>query len=98
MNRGMVLHMYPNKYQEAFFNNQFGCCRFVYNHFLDEIKDHYKVTGKYLSYNQCSKHLTALKQDKTLLKEADSISLQQALRILDNSMSRFFDKQTISTL
>lgn len=41
----------------------FGCCRYVFNRFLDKRKTAYKETGTGLSYKECSKELTALKKE-----------------------------------
>ena len=30
--------LYPTKSQEVYINKHFGCCRYVYNYFLDKLK------------------------------------------------------------
>ena len=38
--------LYPNKEQQDLITKTCGCCRFVYNHFLDRRKTVYAATGK----------------------------------------------------
>ena len=84
----MVLHkaykfrLYPNQAQQEHLARQFGCARFVYNHFLRQRLDHYAATGEGLSYHATAKMLTALKHTEGLawLQAANAQALQQALR------------------
>ena len=73
------------------FARNFGCSRWVHNHFLEEKKRFLKETGKSLSYCKCSKMLTQLKkqEDTAWLAEADSTALQQSLRNLDRAFDNF---------
>jgi len=34
VNKAYKFRLYPNKEQEILINKTFGCCRFVFNHFL----------------------------------------------------------------
>lgn len=36
---------YPTKEQEEYFARVFGCCRFLWNHFLADDREHYKIIG-----------------------------------------------------
>ena len=38
--------IYPNAAQENLIQRTFGCCRFVFNHFLAERMEQYEKTGK----------------------------------------------------
>ena len=40
--RGYRYRAYPNKAQREFFEKTFGCCRFVYNHYLEAKKNLWK--------------------------------------------------------
>ncbi|MDO5331405.1 MAG: IS200/IS605 family element RNA-guided endonuclease TnpB [Bacillota bacterium] len=82
--------IYPNKSQQSKLAQNFGCCRFVFNHFLALQKGNYEKGGKYISYNTLAKELPILKKQNPFLKEVDSISLQQELRHLDIAFQRFF--------
>ena len=87
----MLLGFIRIVFRKKFFIRQFGCCRYVYNTFLSEKKDEYELFGGYLSYNECSRRLTELKEEKTWLKEVDSTALIQSLRNLENVYERFFN-------
>lgn len=82
--------LYPNNEQIKKIEQTFGCCRFVYNYFLDIRKKAYEETGKTLNYYDCCKQLTELKLDHTWLCEADSHALQQTLKHLDVAYKNFF--------
>ena len=92
--RGYKYRAYPNTKQREFFANTFGCCRFVYNHYLDAKKERWIQRHETLRYNEQCKDLSShLKKENPWLKEADSIALQQALRHLEKAYARFFQKQ-----
>src|ERR1700689_5434414 len=85
----------PTSEQERSFRQFAGCRRLVWNHFLQRRKDHYKSTGKTLSYVEMAKELTALKKTPgfEFLAECDSQALQQVLRDLDQAYVNFFEKR-----
>ena len=85
--------IYPNKEQEVLINKTFGCCRYVFNRYLDEWNNQYENYGKGLTYNKCSSSLTNLKKELKWLKEVDSHALQNSLKDLSDGFSRFFKKQ-----
>lgn len=82
--------IYPNNQQETLINKNFGCCRFVYNHFLSKRKELYEQEKKTLNYNACSAELTKLKKELNWLKEVDSTALQASLKYLDSAFQKFF--------
>lgn len=84
--------IYPNKRQIELINKTIGCCRFVYNHYLNKKIEIYKSEQKSISYNICANDLTNLKKQYEWLKEVDSISLQQSLKDLDNAYQNFLDE------
>lgn len=71
--------LYPTKAQRNQIARNFGCCRYVYNHFLEQKQEQYKETGKAPTRFQQDKALTTMKQELPWLKEADSTSLQAPL-------------------
>lgn len=83
--------IYPNKVQQELIQKTFGCCRFVYNYYLNKRKEVYEKDKTTFTYNMCSKDLTQLKKEFEWLKEADSVSLQSSLRSLDDAYQRFFN-------
>ena len=85
------VRLYPNKDQMNYLANCFGCCRYLYNHFLFETSEQYKVDGTFLWYEDMSSKLTKLKKQEETewLKNVDSTCLQNSLKNLDNSQDNF---------
>ena len=90
MEKAYKYRIYPNKTQKELLAKTFGCCRFVYNHFLNKRIETYQTEQKTLSYNQCSSELTKLKSELEWLKEPDKCSLQNALKDMDRAYKNFF--------
>lgn len=82
--------IYPNKKQQELIQKTFGCCRFVYNYFLDLRISEYKNNKKSLNYYDTCKILTKLKKENEWLKEPDKDSLQKSLKDLDSAYQKFF--------
>ena len=82
--------LYPTATQREQMARNFGCCRYVYNHFLAQRQEQYKETGKAPTRFQQDKSLTTLKQEYPWLKEVDSTSLQATLQNLDTAFQNFF--------
>lgn len=82
--------LYPNREQQGLINKTFGCVRFVYNYYLAKKIELYKSEQKSLTYNQCSKDLTAVKKELEWLKEIDKFALQNSLKNLDTAYQNFF--------
>lgn len=84
--------LYPNREQEILMLRTFGCCRFVFNHYLAQRKEVYEKTGETLNYYDCANDLTSLKQqEETIwLKEVDATALQSSIRDLDTAYQNFF--------
>ena len=82
--------LYPTDAQRNQIARNFGCCRYVYNHFLAQKQEQYKETGKAPTRFQQDKALTTMKQELPWLKEADSTSLQAAIQDLDAAFQNFF--------
>lgn len=90
MLRAYKYRLYPNKQQEELINKTIGCCRFVYNYYLNKRIELYKSEGKTFGYNVQANDLTNIKNKYIWLKEVDSISLQQTLKDLDIAYNKFF--------
>jgi len=90
--RTYKFRLYPNREQRTLLEKHFGCCRFVYNHFLRVRTSHAEATGENLPYSQMAKLLTELKrsEDHTWLREINAQSLQQALSDLDKAYVAFY--------
>ena len=90
MERAYKFRLYPTIKQQHFIQRTFGCCRFVYNHYLSEKIRCYKENDSYLSYNACAKDLTCLKKRHQWLKDIDSTALQSSLKDLENAYQLYF--------
>jgi putative transposase len=90
MLRAYKYRIYPNKKQQELINKTIGCCRFVYNYYLNKKIELYKTEQKSIDYNACANDLKNLKNQYEWLKEVDSISLQQTLKDLDTAYQNFF--------
>ena len=88
--RAYKYRIYPNKKQQELINKTIGCCRFVYNYYLNKKIELYKTEQKSINYNICANNLKNLKNQYEWLKEVDSISLQQTLKDLDIAYQNFF--------
>lgn len=94
MEKSYKYRIYPNKQQEELIHKTFGCCRFVYNYYLNKKIELYKESRKSLSYINCAKDMTKLKLKLEWLKEVDSHALQSSLRDLDMAYQKFFKEHT----
>ena len=95
INRTYKFRLYPNKTQADLLARHFGCARFVYNYFLNQRKEQYRLTGKSDNYYAQAKTLTAFKkQEETAwLKEVNSQTLQFSIRSLEIAYTNFFQKR-----
>lgn len=94
MERAYKFRIYPNNAQKLLLAKTFGCVRFVYNHYLAKRIEFYKTEGKTLSFYDCNRDLTSLKQEYDWLREPDKFSLQNSLRDLDNAYKKFFKEHS----
>jgi putative transposase len=90
MEKAYKFRLYPNKEQELIVQKTFGCCRFVYNHYLAKRIELYKQDKSIMNYNSCSANLTEFKKSLEWLKEVDSVALQSSLKDLDTAYQNFF--------
>lgn len=93
MEKAFKYRIYPNKKQRELIQKTFGCCRYVYNYFLDKRITEYKENKKTLSFYDTSKMLTQLKKENKWLKEPDKDALQKSLKNLDNAYQKFFKER-----
>ena len=84
--------LYPDEKQRELIEKTFGCCRYVYNRFLNERILAYWKEGKNLSYTEQCRKLTILKGEPETewLKEVDSTALQNSVRALQDGYDSYF--------
>ena len=57
--------IYPAKEQTLQIQRTFGCCRFIYNHYLAARIELHEANRTTFGYNACSADMTALKKQLT---------------------------------
>lgn len=86
--------IYPNKKQKEILAKTFGCCRFVYNYYLDKRIRAYEENKENFTYVQCANDMKNLKSELEWLKETDSTALQSSLKDLDMAYQKFFKEHS----
>lgn len=84
--------LYPNREQQIYLANVFGCCRLVYNHFLNEKKTQYNESKASDSYNVQQSKLTKLRKTEgfEFLNAVPLQSLQCSLRNMHTAYDNFY--------
>ena len=86
MYRAFKFRLYPDNKQKELINKTFGCSRFVYNYYLNKIKD-----NKYINaYSNISDYVNNLKYIYPFLQEVDSIIIRKALFHLDDNLEKYY--------
>ena len=84
--------LYPTKEQIVYLSKLFGCCRLVYNHFLNEKQTQYQETKSSDTYNTQQAKLTKLRKtsEYSFLNEMPLQVLQCSLRNMHTAFDRFY--------
>lgn len=90
MEKSYKYRIYPNKKQRELLAKTFGCCRFVYNYFLEKSIVDYKQNNISFGAYNASKDLTLLKKEYEWLKDPDKCALQNVLKDLEFAYKMFF--------
>ena len=89
--RGYKYRAYPTVKQQGFFEKTFGCCRFVYNYYL-EIKQHmWNESHRTLSYAEMSKDLSS-----RLKKENEQEKTSEIIHLGGDDPSEKFQSNTVT--
>ena len=93
MIKSYKFRIYPTKEQQEKINKNIGCCRFVFNYYLNKRIEVYEQSKETFNYYACAKDLTQLKKQDEFkwLKESESTSLQNSLSNLDIAFKNFFE-------
>ena len=96
LNKVCQFRLNPTKQQAGTLAKMAGARRWVWNWGLARKQEHYKSTGKTLTFSSLCKEITILKtkEETSWLKECESQSLQQSLKDLENAFKRFFNKKS----
>ncbi len=79
--------LYPTDDQKRLINKTLGCKRFVYNHYLNYLKDNNSINRFDLH-----KDLPKLKEENEFLKEVDSTVLRSAVDDLSKAFNDYYAK------
>ena len=88
--RSYQYELIPNGEQVRKLKQFCGCCRFVFNKGLEEVKKYYDTTGHFLNYVQLAAFLPKWKQDAEWLKDCNAQVLQQSMKNLSRALMNFF--------
>ena len=88
MFKAYKFRFYPNNKQIELINKTFGSSRYVYNHYLDKMKNN----GYVPAYTNIKDYTSTLKYDAVFLQEIDSIVIRKSLFNLDNAYQKLFNK------
>ena len=67
MYKAFKFRLYPNDKQKGLINKKFGCARYVYNYYLDKMKNN----GYFTAYTNIKDYTSKLKYDAPFLEEID---------------------------
>lgn len=92
--KSFKIRIYPNETQINAIENNFGCCRFLYNKMLEERQNAYREYKENNNLKGLWEHKykteKEYKEEFEFLKEADSTSLQQSRINLVTAYTNFF--------
>lgn len=89
---GAKYRIYPNDKQKLLIEKTFGCCRYIYNHFLEVANQSYQENKKTINEFEMRKQLTVLRRETDWLREVPQQALGCAIRNLSSAFSNFFRK------
>ena len=86
MYRAYKFRMYLTDKQKELLNKSFGCSRFIYNYYLNKIKQ-----DKYISsIDNIKDYTNNLKYEYVFLQEVDSILIRKTLFHLDDNLKKYY--------
>ena len=88
MYKAYKFRIYPNEEQKRIINKTFGCSRYVYNYYLNKIKNGVFTN----SYTNIKDYTNVLKYNTLFLQEVDSIVIRKALFNLEDAFKKLFNK------
>jgi putative transposase len=87
--------IYPDETQSRLFRKTVGCCRFVYNLFLEQKKlERHRSNPRRLTQVDQIKQIPEAKRDFSFLKDVPNHCLQQAVIDLHKAWGNFFAKRS----
>ena len=93
MVKTIKLRIYPNKSQIHIINGTLGCCRYIYNKYIESNIASYKTSNKFISGYEFSKYINWLKKnndDYNWIKGYSSKAIKDTIMNAEKSFKRFF--------
>ena len=93
MIKSVKLRIYPNKSQIKIINGTLGCCRYIYNKYIEFNIISYKTSGKFISGYDFSKYINWLKKnndDYNWINKYSSKAIKDVIMNAEKSFKRFF--------
>ena len=94
MYKSFKFRVYPNKLQIELLNRSFGCSRFIYNHYLSNIKN----IGYKNAYSNIADYVSNLKYEYTFLQEIDIIIIRKTLFHLDDNLKKYYNNGFVNIM
>ena len=88
MYKAYKFRFYPNNKQLESINKTFGSSRYVYNYYLDKMKNN----GYVSAYTNIKDYTSTLKYNAPFLQEIDSLVITKSLFNLDDTYKKLFNK------
>ena len=93
MIKTVKLRIYPNKSQIKIINGTLGCCRYIYNKYIESNIESYKKDKKFITGYDFDKYMNYLKtnnKDYEWIKKYSTKAVKDTLRNAEKSFKRFF--------
>lgn len=86
MYKAFKFRMYPDNNQKELMNKTFGISRFIYNYYLNKIKNNNYINA----YSNITDYVNNLKYTYPFLQEVDSIIIRKTLFHLDDNLKKCY--------
>lgn len=94
MFKAFKYRLYPNEEQKILISKTFGCCRFVYNYFLNKKIELYEAEQKPMFKYDCNNYCNRkLKDEFPWIREVDCLSITNSIFNLDAAYRKFFKEK-----
>ena len=99
--KSVKLRIYPNESQIHIINGTLGCCRYIYNKYIESNITSYETSGKFISGYDFSKYINCLKKndsDYNWIKGYSSKAIKDTIMNAEKSFKRFFKNKNVSQI
>ena len=93
MIKSVKLRIYPNKSQIKIINGTLGCCRYIYNKYIESNIESYEKDKKFITGYDFDKYMNYLKtndKDYEWIKKYSTKAVKDTLRNAEKAFKRFF--------